>query len=181
MKNPEELSTLGKITLGSFIATGAIAPIVALRYTIFKDIGESFGQELCAWSGSTLISVLPFKKNDFKTFNTLSGYGSGIGSVIYHIPELVKEVRDEYKLIKKRKAVWQFYVELSKISESIDNSNIYSSQTQIDNAIKDIIRRDQKPNAKSGDMKKLQNLIIGTELIKKKNNLRDTTYDEVGK
>ena len=172
MKNSEKLSTLGKITLGSFITLGEIAPIVALRYTIFKDIGESFGQELCAWSGSTLISVLPFGKD---SFHSLSGYGGGVGSVIYHIPELVKAAREDYKRIKAKKAFQQFYVELNKIHESVETGD----EHQIEEAIKNMFRKNQKANAKPGDMKKLQNLIIETEFIKKKNNLRSTNYGRV--
>ena len=42
-----------------------------------------------------------------------------------------------------------------------------------------MFRKNQKANAKPGDMKKLQNLIIETEFIKKKNNLRSTNYGRV--
>ena len=78
-----------------------------------------------------------------------------------------QKLYDEFKESQSERAETEVYKKLGKISEDIDQGGVYSTQDQIDKAIKDIIRRDQKPNAKPGDLEKLRNLTAATVLLNK--------------
>ncbi len=89
-----------KANLYGGIVAGVIAPIVGVRYTIFRDLGDTPLENAGAWVGSVLVNCFPLTPVPLVGYGFLGGTALGVTSAMQLREKYAKQ--DRKRRIKNR-------------------------------------------------------------------------------